>query len=145
MNGGSPPPYIASPRVDPRLAVRGGTMHVQNKCRRAVGDCWRKLSLIGPNKGLAEPFLWPFGLIFGRCIPCGLLVGIAGCIPIDMWVWHVIWALGSMCALLCFVGSVFSLRLGLICFRMWPSNSRARVECSNVYFSLCMSMVFTRM
>ena len=93
-------------------------MHVRDRCRGAVGDCWRKLGLNGPNKGSAEPFLWPFGLIFGRCVPCGLLVGIAGCIPVDMWVWHVIWALGSMCTAV-FVGSVSSLGLGLICFRMW--------------------------
>ena len=26
-----------------------------------------------------------------------------------------------------------------------PSNSRARVECSDVYFSLCLSMIFTHM
>ena len=45
-----------------------------------------------------------------------------------------------------FVRSVFSLGLGLICFRICgPSNSRARVECSDVYFSLCLSMVFFRM
>ena len=54
--GGSPPPYIASPRVDPRLDMRGGTMHIPNGCSGAVGDCWRKLGLIGPNKGSAEPF-----------------------------------------------------------------------------------------
>ena len=69
--GGSPPPYIASPRVDPRLDLRGGTMHVRDGCRGAVGDCSRKLGLNKPNKGSAEPFLWPFGLIFGRCVPCG--------------------------------------------------------------------------
>ena len=94
-------------------------MHVRDGCRGAVGDCRRKLGLNGPNKGSAEPFLWPFGLIFGRCIPCGLLVGIAGCIPVDMLVWHVIWALRSLCAPLLFVGSVFSIGLGLISFKMW--------------------------
>ena len=110
--GGSPPTYIASPRVDPRLDLQGGTMHIRDGCRGAVGDCWRKLGLNRPNKGSAEPFLWPFGLIFGRCIPCGLLVGIAGCIPVDMWVWHVIWALGSLCALLCSSEVSFLLGLG---------------------------------
>ena len=87
-------------------------MHVRDGCRGAVGDCWRMLGLNGPNKGSAEPFLWPFGLIFSRCIPCGLLVGIAGCIPVDMWVWHVIWGLGSFCALLCSSEVSFLLGLG---------------------------------
>ena len=87
-------------------------MHVRDICRGAVGVSRRKLGLIGPNRGSVEPFLWPFGLIFGRCIPCGLLVGIAGCIPIDMWVWHVIWALESLCALLCSSKLPFLLGLG---------------------------------
>ena len=87
-------------------------MHVRDICRGAVGVSRRKLGLIGPNRGSVEPFLWPFGLIFGRCIPCGLLVGITGCIPVDMWVWHVIWALGSMCALLCLSEVSFLLGLG---------------------------------
>ena len=94
-------------------------MHVRDICRGAVGVSRRKLGLIGPNRGSVEPFLWPFGLIFDRCIPCGLLVGITGCIPVDMWVWHVIWALRCMCTQFVFVGSVSSLGLGLICFRMW--------------------------
>ena len=82
----SPPPYVVSPKVDPRLDLRGGTMHVRNGCSGVVGDCWRKLGLIRPNKGSAGPLLRSFGLIFGRCIPCGLLVGIARCIPVDMLV-----------------------------------------------------------
>ena len=64
--GCSPPPYVASPKVDPRLDSRGGTMHIRDRCRGAVGDCWRKVGLIWPTRGSAKPkwrsprpaFLW---------------------------------------------------------------------------------------
>ena len=117
--GGSPPPYIASPGVDPWLYLRGGIMHVRDGCRGAVGDCWRKLGLIGPNKGSADPLLRPFRLIFGRCIPCGLLVEDR---RVHSWRYVGLachWSLRIHVRTIVFVGSVFSLRLGLICFRMW--------------------------
>ena len=34
--GYAPPPYVASPKVDPQLDLRGGTMHVRDRCRGAV-------------------------------------------------------------------------------------------------------------
>jgi len=76
--GGSPPPYVASPRVDPRLDSRGGNMHVRNRCRGAMRVSWRKLGLIGPRRS--------FGPIFGRRTPCDLLVYVSGCILEDMLV-----------------------------------------------------------
>ena len=81
--GGSPPPSISSPRVDLRLDSRGGTMHVRNRCREAVGDCWRKLGRIGTNRGSATPLLSLFWPIFGRCVPCGLLILVLGCMSDD--------------------------------------------------------------
>ena len=55
LNGGSPPPYVASPKVDPWLDSRGGTMHARDRCRGAVGDCLRKLGPNEPNKGSDDP------------------------------------------------------------------------------------------
>ena len=52
---GSPPPYVASPKVDPWLDSRGGTMHAWDRCRGAVGDCWRKLGPNDPIKGSGDP------------------------------------------------------------------------------------------
>ena len=66
--GGSPPPYVASPKVDPRLDSRGGTMHVRDKCRGAVGDCWRKMGLIWPTRGSDDPR--------GRASPNGTPLGL---------------------------------------------------------------------
>ena len=84
---------IASPRVDPRLDSRGGIMHIRNRCRGAVGDCRRKLGLIGPNRGSATPLLMPFWPIFGRRVPCGLLMLVSGCILRGMPVCFGLWAL----------------------------------------------------
>ena len=55
VEGGSPPPYVASPKVDPWLDSRGGTMHARDRCRGAVGDYSRKMGLIWPTRGSAEP------------------------------------------------------------------------------------------
>ena len=52
--GGSPPPYVASPKVDPQLDSRGGTIHVRDRCRGAVVDCWRNLGPIEPSKGSGD-------------------------------------------------------------------------------------------
>ena len=60
-------------------------------------------------------------------------------------VYHVIWALRIHVCAAVFVENVFSLGLGLISSGCGPSNSSARVECSDVYFSLFMSTVFTHM
>ena len=117
--GGSPPPYIAPPRVNPRLDLRGGTMHVRDRCRGAVGDCRRKLGLIGPNKGSADPpseafrtHLWSVYSLWASCGDRGVhsygYVGLA-C--------HLVPRIHVRTAV--FVGSVSSLRLGLIFFRMW--------------------------
>ena len=53
--GCSPPPYVASPKVDPRLDLRGDTMHIRNRCRRAVGICSRKMGLFWPTRGSGDP------------------------------------------------------------------------------------------
>ena len=81
LNGGSSPPYIALSRVHLQVNFQGGTI------KNVQGVSWRKMGLIGPSRGSAEPLLAPFGPIFGRCIPCGLLMGIAGCTG---WSWVVL-------------------------------------------------------
>ena len=53
--GGSSPPYVSSPKVDPQLDSRGGTMHARDRCRGGVGDCWRKMGLIWPTRGSGDP------------------------------------------------------------------------------------------
>ena len=53
--GGSPPSYVASPRVEPRLDSRGGTMHVRKRCRGAVRTCSRKMGLFWPTSGSGDP------------------------------------------------------------------------------------------
>jgi len=57
--GCSPPPYVASPKVDLRLDLRGGTMHVRNRCRGVVGICSRKMGLIWPTRGSGDLGGWP--------------------------------------------------------------------------------------
>ena len=80
--GCSSPPYVASPKVDPRLDSRGGTMHVRDRCRGAVGDCWRKLGPHEPNKGSGDPGGWPSpnGTPFLWTADRWALVLILGCI-----------------------------------------------------------------
>ena len=117
--GGSPLPYIASPRVDPQFDLRGGTMHVRDGCRGAMGDCWRKMGLNGPNKGSAEPF---FVVFWAHLQSVYSLWAPRGDRGVHSWRY-----VGLQCHLgprihVCaavFVESVFSLGLGLICVRMW--------------------------
>ena len=52
--GGSPPLYVASPKVDPLLDSQDGTMHVRDRCKGAVVDCWRNLGPIEPSKGSGD-------------------------------------------------------------------------------------------
>ena len=78
--------YVASPKVDPQLDLRGGTMHIRNRCRGAVGDCWRKMGLIWPTRGSDDPGDWPspngapLGLPSSGQLIGGALVLILGCI-----------------------------------------------------------------
>jgi len=53
--GCSSRPYVGSPKVDMRLDSRGDTMHVRDRCRGVVGDCWRKMGLIWPTRGSDDP------------------------------------------------------------------------------------------
>ena len=53
--GYSSPPYVAFPKVDPRLDLRGGTMHIRNRCRGVVGICSRKMGLFWPTRGSGDP------------------------------------------------------------------------------------------
>ena len=91
MGGGSPPPFVAYPKVDPRLDSRGGTMHVQNRCRGAVGDCRRKLGLFRPSGGVGRPHseaVWAhIWLVFSLWDPY-VDNGVHG-VKLS---WHVMWA-----------------------------------------------------
>ena len=78
--GGSPPPYVASPRVELRLDSRGGTMHVRKRCRGAVRTCSRKMGLIWPTRGSAEPKWRSPGPAFLWTTDRWVLVLILGCI-----------------------------------------------------------------
>jgi len=78
--GCSPPPYVASPKVDPQLDLRGGTMHVRNRCRGAVGICSRRMGLFWPTRGSAEPKWRSPGPAFLRTTDRWALVLILGCI-----------------------------------------------------------------
>ena len=69
LMGCSPPPYVASPKVDPQLDSRGGTMHVRDRCRGTVGDCWRKMGLIWSTRGSDDPG--------GRSSPNGAPLGLS--------------------------------------------------------------------
>ena len=75
--GCSAPPYVASPKVDPWLDSRGDTMHVLDRCRGAVGDCWRKMGLIWPTRGSDDPGDWPSpnGSPLGLPSSCQLIDG----------------------------------------------------------------------
>ena len=78
--GCSPPPYVASPKVDPQLDLRGGTMHVRNRCTGAVGICSRRMGLFWPTRGSAEPKWRSPRPAFLRTTDRWALVLILGCI-----------------------------------------------------------------
>ena len=93
---------------------------------------------------MIDPFLRPSGPIFGLWTPCGLPVLASGCSPNVNWVKHVIWPLDPcVCFWFCrkciffwapIVGLYFASGCG-------PSNSHARVACSEMYCCLHLSMV----
>ena len=91
--GGSPPPYVASPRVELRLDSRGGTMHVRKRCRGAVRTCSRKMGLIWPTRGSGEPKWRSPGLAFLWTTDRWALVLILGCILLGTPITSGLWAL----------------------------------------------------
>ena len=91
--GCSPPPYVASPKVDPWLDLRGGTTHVRNRYRGAVGICSRKVGLIWPTRGSAEPKWHSPGSAFLWSADRWALVLIIGCILLVVSISSSLWAL----------------------------------------------------
>ena len=91
--GGSPPPYVASPKVDPRFDLRGGTMHVQNRCWGAVGICSRKMGLIWPTRGSGDPKWHSPGPVILWIADRWALVLILGCIFLVVTISSSLWAL----------------------------------------------------
>ena len=130
--GCSPPPYVASPKVDPQLDLRGGTMHVQNRCRRAVGICSRKMGLIWPTRGSAEPKWRSPGPAFLWTTDRWALVLILGCIllgtPISTSLWALLLSETHVQDILC-ISSVFT--CVFLILQMWVlaiDNSLKLVE-----------------
>ena len=125
--GGSPPPYVVSPKVDPRLDSRGGTIHVRDSCRGAVGDCWRKIGLIWPTRGSAEPKWCSPGPAFPWSTDRWALVLILGCIllgtPISSGLWALLLSETQVQDILC-ISSVFT--CVLLVLQMWvPANDNS--------------------
>jgi hypothetical protein len=81
LNGGLSSSLHIPPSADPEGTFRA--MPSGTDVGNAVGDSRIKLGLIGPSggPGSATPFLIPFGPIFGRYTPCGLLMWILGVSP----------------------------------------------------------------
>ena len=103
-------------------------MHIRNGCRRAVGDCWRKLGLISVSVILVGS-LWGsrgaflqicgFGMSFGPQDPCVRCCVHRKCL--FSWAWaNLLQDVGPLILVLA-------------------------QKASDVYFSLCLSTVFTRM
>ena len=86
---GRPSFYTGEGRFPPFLIRK----HLSTALRKSRGHSTSKMGLIGLNGGSATPLLSPFGSIFGRHIPCGLLMGIAGCILRGIPVCSGLWGL----------------------------------------------------
>ena len=125
--GGSPPPYVASPRVEPRLDSRGGTMHVRKRCRGAVRTYSRKMGLIWPTRGSAEP-KWRFpGPAFFWTTDRWALVLILGCIllgtPISSGLWALLLSETQVQDIMC-ISYVFT--CVFLILQMWvPANDNS--------------------
>ena len=147
--GVSPPPYIALSRVDPLVNFRGGTP--KNRRRehgvRLQEKIWAWLGHMGgwSNQG--------FGHTLAEAVWTHLRL------THSLWAPYVDFRVHSCrcVGLPCHLGPKILVRTVVVCRKClfswtwanllgWgPSNSRARVECSDVYFSLCMSTIFTCM
>ena len=91
--GCTSPPYVASPKVDPQLDLRGGTMHIRNRCRGAVGICSRKMGLIWLTRGSGDPKWHSPGPAILWTADRWALVSILGCIFLVVPISSSLWAL----------------------------------------------------
>jgi hypothetical protein len=118
--------------------------------RKHRGYSTSKCTWTGTHLGSAEPRVWPTLGEPPQALPssswlagglwCCFLVIRALARPFGM-------PNGPLnpCACLWLVGGVFHGLLGSFASGCGPSNSRARIECSEIYFFLCLSMVFLYM
>ena len=88
-------------------------MHVRDRCREAVGDCWRKLGPIEPTRGPGRPraqmaLPWP---AFLWLTDRWALILILGCIllgtPISSGLWTLLLSETQVQDILC-ISSVFT-------------------------------------